>query len=65
MKSPCKSICKYDPDGKVCIGCYRTKREISRWGSMTDRERKNIMTKLSIRASNARRIDPRADYEAS
>ncbi|MBU25516.1 MAG: DUF1289 domain-containing protein [Gammaproteobacteria bacterium] len=52
LKSPCKGVCKYDPEGIICVGCNRTKREISRWGTMTDGERKNVMTKLSKRSRN-------------
>ena len=49
MISPCKNICEYDPEAKLCIGCYRTEQEITRWDSMTDNERKNIMMRLQKR----------------
>ncbi|MEX1032521.1 MAG: DUF1289 domain-containing protein, partial [Cellvibrionaceae bacterium] len=31
VKSPCISICLLDEED-ICVGCYRSGSEISRWG---------------------------------
>lgn len=48
VMSPCVSICALD-DEDICVGCYRTGMEISRWGSMTDDERREVMTLVAER----------------
>lgn len=45
IKSPCKYICTLDENG-VCIGCYRTKDEISKWRSMTDEEKQKVLDRI-------------------
>ena len=42
--SPCKKICELVND--ICIGCGRTKEEISNWTKITHEERILIMKKL-------------------
>jgi predicted Fe-S protein YdhL (DUF1289 family) len=42
VTSPCVSICALDVDD-VCVGCYRTGEEISRWWSMGNEEKKEIL----------------------
>ena len=42
--SPCVAICRQE-DG-VCIGCGRTKEEVTEWFDYTDNERKIIMERL-------------------
>ncbi len=32
--SPCVNICLIHPEAKICIGCYRSADEISRWTTM-------------------------------
>lgn len=44
MESPCIKICKLN-EQDVCIGCGRTKDEISGWTSMTDAERTEAIKK--------------------
>lgn len=38
IQSPCVSICALDMDD-VCVGCYRTGDEITRWWSMSKEEK--------------------------
>lgn len=45
VKSPCKFICSLE-DG-VCIGCKRTKEEISKWRDMTD-EKKKVLDRIFL-----------------
>ena len=46
MITPCIQICKIDSLTKKCVGCNRTLDEISRWSTMTENERIQIMNKL-------------------
>lgn len=36
VASPCLKICQIDPFSDLCLGCMRTRDEISRWTAMTD-----------------------------
>ncbi len=42
VKSPCVSICALDEED-ICVGCFRTGAEISRWGSYTNQERRDVL----------------------
>ena len=42
VNSPCVQICKYN-ENKICIGCYRSKEEISKWLKATDEEKTQIL----------------------
>ena len=44
MLSPCKKICKIKK--KVCIGCGRSKEQISNWLKYSNYQRKKIMKEL-------------------
>lgn len=48
VRSPCISVCALD-EADVCIGCQRTGDEISRWGCMTDEERRSVLRKVEER----------------
>ncbi len=40
--SPCVSVCALN-DEDVCIGCYRTVDEITRWIRLDDEERRAVI----------------------
>lgn len=40
--SPCINICKLDKDN-ICIGCYRTIKEIASWGKLTLKEKQQVL----------------------
>ena len=44
IASPCQHICILE-DGE-CIGCHRTKEEISKWRSMTDEEKQEVLNRI-------------------
>tara|TARA_B100000900_G_C20594940_1_gene723018 strand:- start:1165 stop:1365 length:201 start_codon:yes stop_codon:yes gene_type:complete len=44
--SPCRSICRLDVRTGVCIGCGRTKKEISEWPTYHYYQRRKIMERL-------------------
>jgi len=56
VSTPCKNICKMDDDNRFCIGCYRTKNEITNWGIYNNASRKKITSELSERVSEIRKI---------
>lgn len=50
VRSPCINICSLNDDD-LCIGCYRTGREISQWGRMSYEEQLAVMEKVHQRES--------------
>ena len=40
--SPCINICKLNED-KVCIGCYRTIKEIAGWSKLTLEQKQQVL----------------------
>ncbi|WP_342706521.1 DUF1289 domain-containing protein [Microbulbifer yueqingensis] len=55
MKSPCISVCALNGDD-VCEGCFRTGMEISRWGTMSNDERRAVLHRCTERAREMGRI---------
>ncbi len=51
IESPCKKICLIHPDAGICVGCYRTPKEIAEWGDLPPQKRQAIMAELGARAS--------------
>ena len=49
IKSPCISLCALDIND-VCMGCQRTGEEISRWGTMTNQQRRYVLEQVEQRA---------------
>ena len=49
VRSPCVSLCALDIDD-ICMGCQRTGDEISRWGKMTNEERREVLQQVNARA---------------
>lgn len=48
-QSPCVKICKLDPRGYVCLGCYRYVDEIAKWRDLPDTEKRRILEAVEIR----------------
>jgi predicted Fe-S protein YdhL (DUF1289 family) len=55
IATPCLQICAIDGASGLCLGCYRTLKEVAAWGRFSDAERAEIMAGLAARRS---RIDP-------
>lgn len=51
VPSPCVSICALD-DQDICIGCFRSGREISDWGKYSDDEKRAVLRRCAERAAN-------------
>ena len=49
LASPCISICQIDPQTGNCAGCYRTRKEIALWSSMSFDEQKQLLDDLGER----------------
>lgn len=48
-RSPCIDVCRMDRLGNVCIGCFRTLKEISAWSSMSVDEKHAVLAELPAR----------------
>ena len=51
VASPCVKLCVVHPEARICVGCYRSIDEISRWSRMNEAERTAVVTELPGRAS--------------
>ncbi|MFC3606664.1 DUF1289 domain-containing protein [Stutzerimonas tarimensis] len=49
VRSPCVSLCALDDDD-ICVGCQRTAAEITRWGRMSNDERRQVLLRCHERA---------------
>ena len=49
IESPCIKLCVIDENYKLCIGCFRTAAEITKWSKLTSKKRKEIMGTLKKR----------------
>jgi uncharacterized protein len=53
ISSPCTKVCTIDPRSRLCLGCGRTLNEIGRWSSLSEDERRHIMSLLPARMNAA------------
>jgi predicted Fe-S protein YdhL (DUF1289 family) len=53
VASPCNSVCRMDPDGAYCLGCFRTLDEIAGWAGFDDVRRRLIWKELHRRRTQA------------
>ena len=51
IKSPCRLICKYDEKG-ICMGCHRSREEITEWPNYADEEKLKVFKKIIERGGN-------------
>lgn len=49
VASPCSSICSLNEED-TCIGCFRTRAEITKWSSLDDQQRLDVIALCSERA---------------
>ena len=50
IASPCVKLCVVHPEARICVGCFRSIDEISRWSRMSHDERASVMAELPERA---------------
>ncbi len=58
--SPCISVCELD-DENICIGCKRSKTEISQWSKMSRNQRLELLKILHKRRRDAGKVNVYAD----
>ena len=51
VDSPCINICILDSDKDLCIGCYRTAEEISKWSFLSNFEKKEVLLRIKSRST--------------
>lgn len=51
VTSPCVNVCRLD-ENDMCVGCFRTSREIAEWLSYTPGQRAEIIERLPARAES-------------
>jgi len=49
VTSPCVKTCRIDDASGYCVGCGRTLDEIAAWGSLSETDRRAIMSRLGNR----------------
>jgi predicted Fe-S protein YdhL (DUF1289 family) len=49
VSTPCIGLCKIDQTSRLCMGCYRSIEEITRWGHLSESERLALMKQLPTR----------------
>ncbi|WP_370866423.1 DUF1289 domain-containing protein [Brevundimonas aurantiaca] len=55
IATPCVMVCAVDGESGLCLGCFRTLKEIAGWRALGEDERTRIMAELPARRD---RIDP-------
>lgn len=55
IATPCVMVCAVDGESGLCLGCFRTLKEIAGWRALSDDERAAVMAELPSRRD---RIDP-------
>lgn len=55
MKSPCIKICKLKDE--MCLGCFRLIDEISKWKSMNNDEKQQVIDNIKQRGYNVIKDD--------
>ncbi len=61
IPSPCISICQMDPVKEVCIGCYRTRKEIAQWPTMNGEAQHQLLGELKQRRAEQTGISARSN----
>jgi predicted Fe-S protein YdhL (DUF1289 family) len=60
VSSPCVQVCRLD-NRDICLGCRRTRDEITQWTQMTDNEKLQIVSMLAERSGGLGAVEiPRA-----
>ena len=54
IKTPCIKVCVVDGESGLCLGCFRTLREVAGWAGFSDAEREALMAELPTRRSRIR-----------
>lgn len=55
IATPCVQVCVVDGESGLCLGCFRTLKEIAGWTRLDDQTRAAVMAELP---SRRKRIAP-------
>ena len=58
LETPCIKVCALDLGTQMCVGCFRTIDEITRWTQYSDSQRAAILAALSERRARFEARDP-------
>ncbi|TFY99507.1 DUF1289 domain-containing protein [Ramlibacter rhizophilus] len=50
VPSPCLSVCRMDPQQRLCEGCLRTLDEIAAWGGLPEPAKRAVWARIEARA---------------
>ena len=59
LTSPCISVCQIDPNTGICLGCYRSRKEIAKWPAMSTDEQADLLQVLKHRRAEKTGLYPR------
>ncbi len=51
--SPCISVCRLNAASRLCEGCWRTRDEIAGWRTMSNDEKRAVLSQLHERREAA------------
>jgi hypothetical protein len=54
ITTPCVQVCMVDGESGLCLGCFRTLKEIATWSRLDEAERLALMAALPERKSRIR-----------
>ncbi|HEV7157373.1 MAG TPA: DUF1289 domain-containing protein [Caulobacteraceae bacterium] len=54
IASPCVRVCIVDGESGLCLGCFRSLKEVAGWASFTADEREALMAELPSRRCRVR-----------
>lgn len=60
LASPCISICQIDPQTGLCVGCFRSRKEIASWGRLSPDEQATMLDDLRTRRAEKTGIKRRS-----
>lgn len=55
IRSPCVQVCALDIND-ICIGCFRTGREIAEWGAMSEAQKAEVLREVARREAESGRL---------
>lgn len=53
VPSPCVSVCRMDPAGEYCEGCFRSLDEIAAWSGLAAAAKREIWRRIARRAAGS------------
>ena len=61
VPSPCIGVCRMDESTGWCVGCLRTRDEITDWGLLADRDKLMLWKRLTQRRRDRPAPQPQHD----